>query len=486
MLLKNLMKLIGRRPAPENLIARGTAFLGAGAWQEATACFEAARRHAPRDPTLLNNLGLCYANSGRLDQAAGCFLEVLGIAPDSAAALMNLGNLELSRADPEQALLHYQAALTRVPTDVGLLNNLGMAYRATAEVDAAIDCFRQALNRDPRFCDAHDNLLYCMQLLPKYRPQEIHEEHRRWAELHETPLQPERASHSNDRDPQRRLRIGYVSPDFHRHAVAKFIEPVLAHHEHAKFQIHCYHNSGTSDAVTAGIRAHAEVWREIAPLSDARLAALIRDDGIDILVDLAGHTRGGRLLCFARKPAPLQLTYLGHGNTTGLGAMDFRITDAIADPPGIAERFHSEQLLRLPQTQWCFRPDAEALPVGALPALSRGYITFGSFNNLWKINDAVIRAWSRILSRVPTAKLVIIGMPGPSTRQRFEAAFAAYGIARSRLSLLAPLSDAEFWRLRQEIDIALDPFPYNGVTSTCEALYAGTPLATLAGTYGQT
>lgn len=487
MRLKHLLKAIGlrRRPSAQDLIAKGTALLERGAWQDAAACFEAARPEAAHDLTLLNNLGLCHANSGRLEQAEACLREMLRLAPESAPALMNLGNLELSRANPEDAIACYQAALARGAADPGLVNNLGMAYRATAQVDAAIGCFRRALSMAPGFCDAHENLLYCMQLLPEYGPEALHSEHRRWADIHETPLQTQAPLHANDRDPHRRLRIGYVSPDFHRHAVAKFIEPVLAHHDRARFQIHCYHNAGASDAVTERLRQHADLWRDVAGLSDERLAALIRADAIDILVDLAGHMRGGRLLCFARRPAPLQLTYLGHGNTTGLRAMDFRITDAVADPPGIAERYHSERLLRLPHAQWCFRPDDEALPAGALPALSRGHITFGSFNNLWKINPAVIGAWSRILLRVPGSKLLMIGIPGKTTRARFETAFAGHGVDPARLSLLAPVSDAEFWRLRHEIDIALDPFPYNGVTSTCEALYAGTPLATLAGTYGQ-
>ncbi len=485
MLFKKLMKAIGRRPAAEDLIAKGTAFLNAGAWLEATACFDAALRTAPHDLTLLNNLGLCHANAGKLDQAAECFREILRLAPDCASALMNLGNLELSRANPEDAVVHYEAALARVSAEPGLVNNLGMAYRATAQVDAAIRCFRRALSIEPSFCDAHDNLLYCMQLLPDYGPEELYTEHCRWADIHEAPLRATAALHSNDRDAQRPLRIGYVSPDFRRHAVAKFIEPVLAQHDHHRFQIHCYYNAGSSDTVTVRIRQHADLWREVASLSDESLAAQIRADGIDILVDLAGHTRGGRLLCFARRPAPLQLTYLGHGNTTGLRAMDYRITDAIADPPGFAERFHSESLLRLPRAQWCFRPDADALPAGPLPALSRGYVTFGSFNNIWKINHAVIGAWSRILLRVPGSKLLLIGISGDSTRARFEAGFAGHGVDPSRLSLRPRVPDADFRRLRQDVDIALDPFPYNGVTSTCEALYAGTPMATLAGSYGQ-
>lgn len=487
MLLTNLLKVIGlrRRPSAEDLVSKGTAFLNAGAWRDATACFEAALRTTPHDFTLLNNLGLCHANSGNLEAAAECFRKILRLAPDFAPALMNLGNIELSRANPEDAIVHYEAVLASGSAEPGLVNNLGMAYRATAQVDAAIRCFRLALSIEPRFCDAHDNLLYCMQLLPEYGPDEIYSEHCRWADIHETPLQANAALHPNDRDPHRRLRIGYVSPDFRRHAVAKFIEPVIAHHDHERFEVHCYHNSNANDVITRRISQSADMWHEVVHLSDESLAALIRADGIDILVDLAGHTRGGRLLCFARKPAPLQLTYLGHGNTTGLRGMDFRITDAVADPPGFAERFHSEQLLRLPHTQWCFRPDAEALPVGPLPALSSGHITFGSFNNLWKINVAVIGAWSRVVLRIPGSKLLIIGLPGKSTRARLEAAFARHGVDPSRLSLLPPVSDADFWRLRHEIDIALDPFPYNGVTSTCEALYVGTPMVTLAGNYGQ-
>jgi predicted O-linked N-acetylglucosamine transferase (SPINDLY family) len=486
-LLANLLKrmLPRRPPSAQELVAKGTALLNAGAWQDATACFEAALRAAPRDPMLLNNLGLCHANAGKLDAAAACFREVLRLTPDAASALMNLGNIDMFRAQPAQAALRYEAAAALAPNDPALMNNLGMAYQATAQIDAAIRSFRKALSLDPRCCDAHENLLLCMQLLPEYGAAAIHAEHRNWAGIHAAPLQPENPAYANDRDPHRRLRVGYVSPDFRRHAVAKFIEPLIAHHDRDRYRIHCYHNARVSDAGTDRIRPFAEVWRDVAQLSDESLAAQISADRIDILVDLAGHTRGGRLRCFARRPAPLQITYLGYPNTTGMDAMDYRLTDAVADPVGVAERFHSERLLRLPQAQWCFRPDAEALPVNPLPALAAGGVTFGSFNKAAKINAAVVGAWSRILLRTPGSRLMMIGLAEESTRARFQAMFAAHGVDASRLALHPSVSDAEFWRLRQQVDAALDPFPYNGVTSTCEALWSGTPMPALLGTCGQ-
>jgi protein O-GlcNAc transferase len=486
MLIGSLLKAIGwrHRRSAQNLIAEGTSLLGAGAWKEAAACFEAARQSVPRDVILLNNLGLCHANAGNYAAAERCFGEILQIEPANAPALLNLGNVAMSRADPEAACVQYEAALARLPADPGLLNNLGMASRAMARVDSATGYFRSAVNAEPRFGDAHANLLYCMQLLPEYGPADVYAEHCRWAELHERPLLADTPRHGNDRDANRLLRIGYISADFHRHAVAKFFEPVLASHDHGAFRIHLYHSSKANDAVTKRIRACADVWREVADLGDEGLAALVRQDAIDILIDLSGHTRGNRLLCFARRPAPLQLTYLGYENTTGMRSIDYRITDAIADPAGFAERFHREQLLRLPRVQWCFRPDPGALPVGPLPALAAGCVTFGSFNNIWKINRAVIRAWAEVLSRVPASKLVLVGVPGNVTRARFESIFAAEGIDAARLSIYPSVSDADFWKLRRTVDIALDPFPYNGVTSTCEALYVGTPLVGLAGTYG--
>lgn len=481
-----LKRVVGRRRASvETLLAEGLAHMKAGQWPEAAACFESARRSAPQDERVLHNLGLCHANAGNLDEAAACFEAVVRLAPDSASALVNLGNVEMVRRNAEAALDRYGAAVALGVADPGLFNNLGMAYRATARIDDALSAFRKALAIDPRFRDAHENLLFCIQLSSEHGPEAIFAEHRRWAERHAEPLRAAAPDPPIDREPGRPLRVGYVSPDFRRHAVAKFIEPVLAHHDRDAFRIHCYHNTVVSDDVTARLRPLAHVWRDVAALDDAALAARIRDDRIDILVDLAGHTTGGRLLCFARKPAPVQITYLGYSNTTGMAAMDYRLTDGVADPVGEAERYHSEQLLRLPHAQWCFRPDDEVLPVNDLPARSAGHATFGSFNNAWKINPAVIAAWSRILVRTPGSRLVMVGLPGEATRARFAGLFAGHGVEASRLDLRARVSDAEFWQLRQRIDVALDPFPYNGVTSTCEALWSGTPMPALLGVYGQ-
>ena len=490
MLLGKLLKTIrsprpaaGRESAAE-VLARGSSLMQAGAWEEAAACFEQALRDAPEDVELLSRLGLCHVAAGQLERATPCFERTLRIDPDFALAHIHFGNLAMLARDAEGAMARYRVALQTAPRDPNLLNNLGMASQTLGLVDEAIGYYRRALELEPRFRDAHSNLLCCMNLSPRYSADAMFREYQEWSAIHEAPLAGEIRPHPNARDPDRRLRIGYVSPDFRRHAVAYFIEPLLANHDRDRHEIYCYYNSPNSDQVTARLRGLGHHWRDVAGVSDAALAERVREDGIDILVDLAGHTRGDRLLAFARKPAPVQVTYLGYPNTSGMRTIDYRLTDDRADPGGFADRYHCERLARLPRTQWCYLPDAGALPVNALPASSSGGVTFGSFNNIAKIGDAVILAWSRILRLVPGSTLLMTSIPGESARARIAAAFSACGVDGSRLELPSYLSDRDFWRVRHRVDIALDPFPYNGTTSTCEALWTGLPVITLAGTYG--
>lgn len=490
MLLGRLLKAI-RSPRPAaspasvgERLARGIGLMQAGAWGEAAACFEDALVDAPDNLELLSRLGLCHVAAGDLERATPWFERILKIDPEFALAHIHFGNLAMLARDPDGAICRYRIALRSAASDPNLLNNLGIASQTLGLVDEAIAYYRRALELEPHFRDAHSNLLFCMNLSPRYTAEAMFREYRRWSEIHEAPLAAAIRPHPNLRDPDRRLRIGYVSPDFRRHAVAYFIEPVLANHDRDRYAITCYYNSPKSDEVTARLRGLGHCWRDVAGLSDEALAERVREDGIDILVDLAGHTRGDRLLAFARKPAPVQVTYLGYPNTSGMQTIDYRLSDEMADPGGFADLYHCERLARLPRTQWCYLPDPGALPVNALPALSGGGVTFGSFNNVAKIGDAVIAAWSRILRRVPGSRLLMTSIPGESARARIAAAFSACGVDGSRLELPSFLSDQEFWRVRQRIDIALDPFPYNGTTSTCEALWTGLPVMTLAGTYG--
>jgi protein O-GlcNAc transferase len=359
-----------------------------------------------------------------------------------------------------------------------------MLLQAQGDLDAAVTAYRQALTLDPDFADAHSNLLLCLHYRPDVDAAELFAEHQRWGEQHGAPLAAMIATHANARDPKRRLRIGYVSPDFRAHSVSHFIAPVLAHHERRHFEVYCYYNAHQVDATTERLKGLADHWRNIAHLTDAEVAALIGQDGIDILVDLAGHTAHNRLLLFARKPAPIQVTYLGYPDTTGLATIDYRLTDALTDPPGASERFHTEALVRLSQGFLTYQPSAESPPVNALPTLGGDQITFGSFNNAAKLNTAVIALWAQILRALPHAHLILKAaqLGDADTAERFRQRFAEHAIAPERLQILGAFaSEGDHLKAYHGIDIALDPFPYNGTTTTCEALWMGVPVITLAG-----
>jgi predicted O-linked N-acetylglucosamine transferase (SPINDLY family) len=305
-------------------------------------------------------------------------------------------------------------------------------------------------------------------------------EHRRFAGRFEVPLKPGWPKHPNSRDPERRLKIGYVSGDFYRHAVAYFIEPVLAHHDKSRFEVYCYYNNTQHDDFTDRLIAYTDHWIPCKFLSDDQLAERIRADGIDILVDLSGHTSGNRMRVFARKPAPIQVTYLGYPGTSGLSAMDYRITDHCADPEQ-NEIYYSEKLLRLPDSLWCYRPSDDMPEVGPLPALRNGYITFGSLNNFNKINDQCIGLWADLLKAVPGSRLVMVTVPEGAAREQLLEKFLGLGVAAGRLDIFGKLPFREFHRMFRQIDISLDPVFVNGATTTCESLWMGVPVLSLAG-----
>jgi predicted O-linked N-acetylglucosamine transferase (SPINDLY family) len=266
--------------------------------------------------------------------------------------------------------------------------------------------------------------------------------------------------------------------------VSYFFEPVLAAHDAAAFEVFCYSDAPVADAVTQRLRAQAGQWRDIAGLSDERVAALIRADRIDLLVDLAGHTARNRLLVFARRPAPVQATWLGYPNTTGLAAIDFRVTDAVSDPPGQTEAWHTEELVRLAGPFSCYAPPAESPPVSPLPALAAGHVTFGCLNNLAKLTPPTVALWAQLLGAVAGSRLLLkaSGLADAETAARLRQEFAGQGIDPARLDLRgAGQSVARHLGVYHQVDVALDPFPYNGTTTTCEALWMGVPVVTLAG-----
>jgi len=375
-------------------------------------------------------------------------------------------------------------------TNAIALNNKGGQLLAQGMAKEAIDQYQMALVLAPEKPFIQSNYLYALNYQTTPDMGKIFAAHKKFGEFHEnvaaksTALQSPITSNAAT-NAQQPLRIGYVSSDFRHHAVSHFIEPVLAAHDKNKFQLFAYYHHTVVDDMTKRIQSHVSHWRSLVGKSDADIAAMIRADGIDILIDLAGHTATNRLPMFARKPAPLQVTWLGYPNTTGLSTMDYRITDAFADPPGMTDAFHTEKLHRMPQTFSCYSAPADAPAVAPLQAKRTGRVTFGSFNNFAKITAEVITVWSNILKRIPTATLFLKykDLESVPMTQYIHHQFMTRGVLVSQLRIQGDdASHVEHMARYNAIDIALDPFPYNGTTTTLDALWMGVPVITLAGT----
>jgi predicted O-linked N-acetylglucosamine transferase (SPINDLY family) len=462
----------------------GNALAAQGRMDQAIAQYEHTLSLRPDYVEAHSNLGNALAAQGRADQAIAHYERALSLRPDYAEAHNNLGNVLMWVGRFKQALAHYQQAVALQSNFVEAHSNLGLAHAALGNMDQAAVHYERALSLRPDYVVAHSNLLLTLNYASASDPESVYAAHRNFAQRREVPLAPHIQVHSNNRSLERRLKIGYVSSDFRQHSVAWFIEPVLENHSRERFEIYCYANHFQEDEVTQRLMSHADHWRRIFGLSDDAVANQIRADCIDILVDLNGHTGKNRLLVFARKPAPLQVTWLGYPNTTGLSAMDYRITDAFADPVGMTEPLHSEKLMRLPDCFSCYQPPRDVPAVSELPARSKGYITFGSFNKLNKVTPAVMALWARILHAVPNSRLILktSGLGEQATQESIRELFAQSGVAPERLELLGHHQSRKM-HLEQyrSVDIGLDPFPYNGTTTTCEALWMGVPVVTLAG-----
>lgn len=462
----------------------GNALSVLGRMPEAIAFYERALTLRPDNATVHNNLANTLVRIGQAQEAMAHYRRALRHRPESAHIHNNLGNVLATLGKAREAIIHYQKAVALRPDNAEAHGNLANALAACGRADEACERFERALALAPNDAATYSNLLLVLNANARFDAAAVYVAHRRYAERFEDPLKPSWPRHANDRSPERPLRIGYVSADLRRHSVAWFIEPVLAHHDREQFEIYAYHGHEIEDEVSDRLRAHVTRWRRLVGLADADVARGIQEDGIDVLVDLSGHTAMNRLPVFARKPAPVQVTWLGYPNTTGLTSMDYRITDRFADPDGMTEPFHTETLWRLPQSFSCYRPPAPAPAVGAAPRAETGVVTFGSFNNRSKIGPEVVALWARVLRGVPGSRLLLKGKgyDDESVRQALVDGFRAHGVGGERLQL-AGGNDSHLEHLRHyhRIDIALDPFPYNGTTTTCDALWMGVPVITLAG-----
>lgn len=430
------------------------------------------------------DLANVYEAIGEIDQAVMNYKNALVINPNYAEAHNNLGNQIKRSHGLLQATHHYQQAIKLKPDLYVAYNNLALALLEQGEVSEAIANFKSALTINPKFLQAHDNLLYTLNYMELDELTISYAAHVEFGKLVEVKLQPIVNASTNEGVHNDRLRIGYVSSDLRQHSVSRFIEPVLENHDRSRFEVYCYSNTISEDEVTALLKSRVEHWRNIGSLSDSDVVKQIKADRIDILVDLNGHTQNNRLLVFARKPAPIQVTWLGYPNTTGLSAIDYRFTDSYADPVGETEHLHTETLIRLPESFCCYKPPRDAPQVSSLPALEKGYITFGSFNKLAKINRAVMEAWAAILLAAPDSRLLLktSAFVEKEMRSHIFSVFEALGVSPTRLDLKGT-DQAQRTHLEQynAVDIGLDPFPYNGTTTTCEALWMGVPIVTLAG-----
>ncbi len=427
-----------------------------------------------------NNLSLALQRLARLDEAEVGLREALRLNPSYPEAYNNLGNVERSRGRLDEAVAAYAAAIRLRPDYADAFCNLGTALKDRGELEAAVTAYRSALQLRPNFPKAHSHLIFTLHYLPQTDARLLAEELHRWRARYADPLRSSISPHPNDRNPQRRLRVGYVSPDLHQHAVGRFLLPILARHDHDQFEIFVYSDVSTPDDHTTLLRSKVDVWRDTVALDDDALARQVRADQIDVLIDLSLHTGRNRLLTFARKPAPVQATYLAYCGSSGLTTIDYRITDPILDPPGSDRSAYSEKSLSLPGTYWCYQPSAVAPAVASPPADTAGYVTLGCLNNFCKITEPTFAAWSRILNAVPTSRILIHANQG-SHRPRTLERFGQTGIASSRVSFLDFLPLPDYFAAYGQIDLALDPFPFGGGTTTCDSLWMGVPVVAFAG-----
>jgi len=461
---------------PEVAFNLGIALNGLGRPRDAVDEYRCATALRPGYTDAWVNLGNVLADIGDFTGALAAYAAATQSSPTSVVGLNNAGCLlrTLGRIDEaEQQLL---AGLTIDPAHAALHDNLGNVYKDSGQLDRAIACFRRALELQPASAGTHGNLAYALSF-QSAEPGPILAECRRWNARFAAPLP--RREHDNDVAADRRLGVGYVSADFREHCQSLFTLPLLAHHDHAAFEIFCYSSVKRPDARTARIAALADVWRDVRTLDDEALAARIHADRIDILVDLSMHMADGRPLVFARKPAPVQVAWLAYPGTTGIDAIDYRLSDPRLDPPG-TEGDYSEQTIRLPDTFWCYDPLTAVPQPNALPARDRGYLTLGCLNNPCKLTDHTLRLWGAVARRLPDARFLLMAPPGTS-RQLLLGRLAAHGIAGDRVAFQEFRPRADYLAAYHDIDLVLDTFPYNGHTTSLDSLWMGVPVVTRVG-----
>jgi len=464
-------------PAQANL---GKALLDQDRVDAAIEAFHAALRLVPGHPETHFNLGNAWLRQGQREAAAQSYRTALRYKPLFPEVWTNLGNLLQESEQMEEATAAYRRAIEIRPDYADALNNLGGVLKRQGRIDLAIQVCRQALVLKPDDAGCHSNLIYHLHFDAGTNPRAIREELALWNERHARPLRDSIQPHANVPDPSRRIKIGYVSSDFREHVVGRNLLPLFRRHDHAQFEIVCYSSVLAPDEITREFMRHADQWRETVRVSDEDVARRIRQDGVDVLVDLSLHMGGHRLLVFARQPAPVQVTFAGYPGSTGLDTIRYRLTDPFLDPPGQNDSLYSEESIRLPHSFWCFDPLEENPEVNDLPAFREGHVTFGCLNNFSKTNDVTVALWARVLAEVAGSRLLVLAPPG-QCREEFLQRLAAQGLDARRVEFTTKSARTEYLRWHHRIDMILDTFPYNGHTTSLDALWMGVPVISLCG-----
>ena len=483
--------------------------------RELVALCESVLQHKPENLEALQLLAVALCALGRSREGIVHLRRVTDLNPDAAETHFNLATVLAASGDTEGAIASFRKAVELRPGFSEAWSSLASLLKVMGRYDEAEDCCRSGLSADashpglnhilsgalfeqgrvdeamsavrttlaaaPELAAAHSDLVRMMNYTDRQDPSAVYREHCAWGARHANSLTAAAPAHSNSRDPMRRLRVGFVSPYFRKHAMTFFFESVVEHHDRNDVEIFLYADVAQPDEYSERLKGYGARWRPTVGMNDGQLADAVRADAIDILVDLSGHTPYNRLLAFARRPAPVQVTWNGYPNTTGMKAIDYRITDAYCDPPGTTEGLHSERLVRLPNVYMTWRPPLDAPEPGASPAERSGRVTFGSFNSCFKITPTVAALWARILHEVPSSRLLLLTITSRGAEARVCKLFSDLRVGPERLEMVPRVSHEAFLEVHRQVDIALDAYPYHGTTTTCFSLWMGVPVVVLAG-----
>ena len=453
-------------------------------WEEALAAQRKAVECAPDHAAAHFNLGSLLLARGDLAAAEAELLRASELRPDMAEAAVLLAELyeKVERFDDAEA--QFRRALALAPEHAGTLLNFGTFCMRQGRRDEAMALLMRAKQLEPTLGSLESVLVFSLNWATDLTAESIAERHRQVGADIARSAGPRFTTWPNDREAERALRVGYVSGDFRHHPVALFLRPILEQHDRRAIETFCYSNYAQDNDVAQVLRERSRHWRDVSALSDEQFIAELRRDRIDILVDLSGHTQRNRLSAFARHPAPVQVTWLGYLNTTGVPAIDYRICDRHTDPEGATEHLHTERLVRMPYSQWCYAPwlGMERVPVSQ--PQPRASVVFGSFNQLAKVSDACLKLWCDVLARAPRSSLLVLDVRQPETGRALLERIERNGIDPARISVRGRQAMIDYFAAIGSVDIALDTFPSNGATTTLDTLWMGVPVVALRGERG--